>query len=658
MSEKPTAEVASPAKPESSVSPGVSPGVSADDHIEDINPEKDDGSSSTSDDGVRVDNVLKDFTQEEAMTKGRKYALAYGMDPELFAKGAAVARAPSEYAKLGILNDEEIAALDYERSHKWRAIPRKMYMVIVMCSVAAAVQGMDESVTNGANLFWPAALGIGTDSKRDSWLLGLVNGAPYLCCGLVGCWLTGPLNEMMGRKMTIFVTCFISLWCCFWQGFVGSWYHLFVARFFLGFGIGPKSATVPVYAAETTPANIRGALVMMWQMWTAFGIMLGTVFSLAFFYVDNPEGLSGLEFAAQEHRVSKGLNWRLMLGLALIPAIFVCIQVWDCPESPRWLMGKDRHREAFESYNVLRKHPILAARDSFYAYCLYIEEAAAMESKPYATRIKELFTVRRNRNATIASCIVFFMQQFCGINVIAYYSLSVFSESGFSTVNSLLASWGFGMVNTVFALPAVFTIDTFGRKSLLLLTFPLMAIFLLITGFAFWIPELNHNARVGVIAFGIYMFSAVYSSGEGPVPFTYGAEVHELRYRSDGMALGVSVTWFFNFILAITWPSLLRAFKPQGAFGWYAAWNMMGFLMVLLFMRETKGYTLEELDAVFDVPMAAFSSHELHSYWRKFEIKVLRRKVPKLVPLHAKHMVQNKEMDEKAVGKHIDRAGY
>lgn len=135
-----------------------------------------------------------------------------------------------------------------------------------------------------------------------------------------------------------------------------------------------------------------------------------------------------------------------------------------------------------------------------------------------------------------------FMQQFCGINVIAYYSSSIFSQSGFTDFKALIASWGFGMINWVFAFPAVWTIDTFGRRNLLLTTFPLMAVFLLLTGFSFFIPE--GNARLGVVALGIYLFAMAYSPGEGPVPFTYSAEAFPLYVRDVGMSFATAVLWF------------------------------------------------------------------------------------------------------------------
>ncbi len=135
-----------------------------------------------------------------------------------------------------------------------------------------------------------------------------------------------------------------------------------------------------------------------------------------------------------------------------------------------------------------------------------------------------------------------FMQQFCGVNVIAYYSSNIFAESGFNEIQSLLASFGFGLINWLFAFPAVYTIDTFGRRNLLLTTFPLMAIFLLMTGFAFWIPE--GNGRLAVVALGIYLYGMAYSPGEGPVPFTYSAEAYPLHVRDVGMSLSTAVLWF------------------------------------------------------------------------------------------------------------------
>lgn len=405
----------------------------------------------------------------------------------------------------------------------------------------------------------------------------------------------------------------------------------------MGLGVGIKSATVPAYAAETTPATIRGSLVMLWQFFTAVGIMLGYVASLAFYTV-GPNGISG------------GLNWRLMLGSACIPAIIVLIQIPFVPESPRWLMGKNRHEEAYDSLRQLRHTEIEAARDCFYQYVLLREEGS-YEGVPYFRRLWEMFTVRRNRNGALGAWICMFMQQFCGINVIAYYSSSIFLDSGLGIREALIASWGYGMINFIFAIPAVYTIDTFGRRNLLLVTFPIMAAFLLVAGFGFFInQDTNKDGRLACVATGIYLFSATYSAGEGPVPFTYSAEAFPLYIRDLGMGFATATCWFFNFLLAFTWPRLRNAYTVQGAFGWYAAWNVIGFFLVLLFLPETKGLTLEELDDVFGVPLRKHSVYRVREFINNIRKHVFRQLVKPLEPIyhHQRMAVTNPEWNDKA----------
>lgn len=161
-----------------------------------------------------------------------------------------------------------------------------------------------------------------------------------------------------------------------------------------------------------------------------------------------------------------------------------------------------------------------------------------------------------------------------------------------------------------------------------------MAIFLLFTGFSFFIPlESARTARIGFVATGIYLFAIVYSPGAGPVPFTYSAEAYPLYVREYGMALATATTWFFNFVLSITWPSLSAALKPQGAFSFYAMWNIVGFLLVLFFVAETKGRTLEELDAVFSIPtskQAAYGWQQLSYWFRRYARHQKSVKPPKL----------------------------
>lgn len=133
---------------------------------------------------------------------------------------------------------------------------------------------------------------------------------------------------------------------------------------------------------------------------------------------------------------------------------------------------------------------------------------------------------------------------------------------------------------------------------------------LLAAGMSFYIPK-GSNAHLGMIAFFIYLFDAFYSPGEGPVPFTYSAEVFPLTHREVGMSWAVATNNFWASVLSLTFPYMLRAMTPQGAFGFYAGLNLVAFALVFFFLPETKQRTLEELDYVFAVPTRTHAKYQI-----------------------------------------------
>lgn len=147
-----------------------------------------------------------------------------------------------------------------------------------------------------------------------------------------------------------------------------------------------------------------------------------------------------------------------------------------------------------------------------------------------------------------------------------------------------------------------------------------MSFFLLFTGLCFLIPD--QDAMLACIILGTYLFVLVYSPGAGPVPFTYSAEVYPLHVRPQGMTMATATTWFFNCLLALSFPILKTAATPMGAFGMYAAFNLLGFVATLFFVPETKGKSLEELDQVFSVPSKTF-----RAYGKAQAVAFLRRVV-------------------------------
>ncbi|KIW44562.1 uncharacterized protein PV06_03022 [Exophiala oligosperma] len=570
-----------------------------------------------------VRNPLVGIPREQLLQDVENYAGENDLSDilPLLRKGALLAQSPHQFETIPEIDETERQFLREEVTHRWRH-PRILYYTIILNSIAAAIQGWDQTGSNAANLEFPADMGIPDSGpvceakgtcEDNSWLIGFINSCPYIAIAFFAGWISDPVNDILGRRGTIFLGAIFSLLSPIGSAFIQHWGQLVACRILLGIGMGLKEVTVPVFSAENAPTNIRGGLVMSWQLWTAFGIFLGTCANLAI-------------------KDTGHIAWRLQLGSAFIPAVPLVIGIFFCPESPRWLMKKGMHAKAYRSLLRLRRSPLQAARDLYYIHAqliqedILIEESAAATHGNFFTRFVELFTIPRIRRATQASGVVMIAQQMCGINIIAFYSSTVFSNAGASYTGSLLASWGFGLINFLFAWPAVWTIDTFGRRTLLLFTFPNMCWTLLAAGFCFWIPE-SSNAHLGFIALFIYLFDIFYSPGEGPVPFTYSAEVFPLSHREIGMSWAVATNNFWASVLSLTFPRMLQAMTPQGAFGFYAGLNAIAFVMIFLWLPETKQRSLEELDYVFAVPTRTHQHYQISQvapYW--FKKNVLRRK--------------------------------
>ncbi|KAK5221111.1 hypothetical protein LTR72_006670 [Exophiala xenobiotica] len=568
------------------------------------------------------DRNLDANPREQLLLDVEEFANRTGLSDqtELLKKGALVAQNPGDYENVPDLNDEEKDALRIEATKKWRH-PKQLYMTVAVCSIGAAVQGWDQTGTNGANLSFPQVFGLDTPEgqpgyERDFWIIGLVNAAPYLGSAFLGCWLSDPLNFYLGRRGTIFASAMLLIATPLGGAFCQTWEQLLATRIVMGIGMGLKGATTPIFAAENSPAAIRGALVMTWQFWTAFGIFMGTAFNLAVYNAGS-------------------IGWRLQIGSAFIPAVPLAVLVYMCPESPRWCIKHNKHGQAYRSLLRLRNHPLLAARDLYYISTQIDIEQEIVGDSGYITRFIQLFTIPRLRRATLASFVVMIAQQMCGINIMAFYSSTIFAQSGASNMEALLGSFGFGGINFLFAIPAFFTIDTYGRRSLLLFTFPQMAWTLLAAGLAFYIPDTNQSARLGVIALFIYLYAAFYSPGEGPVPFTYSAEVFPLSHREVGMGWAVATCLFWAAVLSLTFPKILEAFTPTGAFGFFAGLNIVALVMIFLWVPETKQRSLEELDYIFAVPTRRFISYNMRT-WLPWFVKryIFWNKDAELKPLY------------------------
>ncbi|KAG5993384.1 hypothetical protein E4U52_001992 [Claviceps spartinae] len=552
---------------------------------------------------AKIRNPLEGISRDQLMQDVESFAQQRGLQGQtaILRKGALVAQDPSNIHGIDgpeKLTARELEVLNEEITHKWR-MPLRLFLTIFTCSIGAAVQGWDQTGSNGANIFFPAYYGIGGSSTHDEIIVGLINAGPYIGSALIGCWLSDPLNNYFGRRGTIFFSAHFCIWPVIGSALCHTWEQQLACRILMGIGMGAKASTVPIYAAENAPASIRGALVMSWQMWTAFGIMLGTAINLAVFKLAGP------------------LNWRLMLGAPFIPAFPLVCLIYLCPESPRWYMKKGRYQEAWKSLIILRRDPIQAARDLYYISAQLEIEQALIGHTNCVSRFTQLFTIPRIRRANLAAFTVMIAQQMCGINIIAFYSTTIFEQAFKQDPNkqfkAMIGSFGFGLVNWLFAFPAFFTIDSFGRRSLLLFTFPQMFWTLLAAGLCTLIDDEGSmaEARTGLVCLFVFLFGAFYSPGEGPVPFTYSAEVYPLSHRETGMGFAVATCLFWAAVLGITFPFLLERLDTIGAFSLYAGFNVIAFVMIFFWVPETMKRTLEELDWVFGVPTRKFAKYQL-----------------------------------------------
>ncbi|KAL2808004.1 hypothetical protein BJX63DRAFT_424941 [Aspergillus granulosus] len=363
---------------------------------------------------------------------------------------------------------------------------------------------------------WPEQFGL----DRNGWKVSIINAAPSFAGSIIGTWVSDPLQ---------------------------------------GYTFGTKSSVAPIFAAEAAMENSRGRILMLWQFFDAMGIALGFIVALIF-----------------------RDSWEVQLGAALIPSLALMILVMLCPESPRFLIRNKRYAEAYKSLRRLRRLEIQAARDLYFIHAQLQQEArlwrprgdAPSTNFPYQDYVEQqnsfkrmlrLFTHPRNRRACVVAFLVMISQQLCGINVLAYYSSNVFGNAASNNKVNWL-SFGFGMSNLIFTSPAFFLIDTRGRRYLLLVSLLGMTVSLLLASFCFQInPEdLRVLAVVGTV---IILFTAFYSIGAGPVPFTLSAEIFPLAFREVGMSFSVMVNFLGLGLLVLFVPRITRGWSENERIG-------------------------------------------------------------------------------------------
>jgi len=379
---------------------------------------------------------------------------------------------------------------------------------------------------------------------------------------VLGSMLGGWPTDRFGRKATLLwigVLYLVSAVGCAFATGVSSF---IAARFIGGLGIGISTVAAPLYISEIAPPAYRGRLAGMFQFNIVFGILIA--------FLSNAL-LAGIGENA----------WRWMLGVAAFPSLLYTLLCFGIPESPRWLLGRKRDREA--GLKVLRLIRPEASPAELEGQA--DEIMAASSEQTTAAR----FWTRRLRVPILLAVLIAFFNQLSGINAVLYFAPRIFEMTGLGAKAALLQSVGIGVTNLIFTFVGLWLIDRLGRRTLLFIgSFG----YILSLGLTSWAFFTGHFSIVPICIFG---FIAAHAVGQGAVIWVFIAEIFPNRHRAEGQALGSFTHWLFAALLTSFFPKMVTAFAPGYVFLFFCAMMVLQLVWVKTMVHETKGVPLEQI---------------------------------------------------------------
>ena len=360
---------------------------------------------------------------------------------------------------------------------------------------------------------------------------GFVTGSLLIGC-LIGALVGGSLSDKYGRKpMLIFSAILLGISGLGCWLYAPGWIWLTIYRFVGGFGVGVLSAVIPSYISEISPANLRGTLVSFYQMGVVIGILVAYLFN----------------FGIRD-------NWHLMLSLPFFFAVADILLLLMLPESPTWL------------------------------------EVRGKEKGEQSARFGDLFRGKVGK-IVFLGCMLAFFQQITGINVVVNYAPSILDKIGVGN-DPLLQTVYIGIANLIFTIIAMWLVDKFGRKTLLITGGIGCFISLAYLTYAYSTPTPSSLgvliAIIGYIAFFALSFS--------PLMFVVTAEMYPSKIRGTAMALSTGISWACAFIVVQFYPWMEATMGANIAFGIFAALILAACFFIAFCIPETKGKTLEQIE--------------------------------------------------------------
>lgn len=444
---------------------------------------------------------------------------------------------------------------------------RRLGQVAMVATLGGLLFGYDTGVINGA--IQPMSAELGLDSSH----IGVVTSS-LLVGAAIGAITIGKMADAIGRRKTILflATLFLvgSIACSLAPGLT----ILILGRVLLGLAVGGASTVVPVFLAELAPYEIRGSLSGRNEMMIVVG-------QLAAFIVN---AILGNLWGHHD------FIWRAMLAVCALPAVFLFIGMLRMPESPRWLLTQGRKEEAFEILATIRSEERAAAevRDIERT----IESEQTLVSPSVSSMLKDKWIIR----IVFVGVALAVFQQLTGINSIMYYGSIVLEEAGFAANAALIANIAPGIIAVIGAFIALWMMERINRRTTVITGYSLVTVFhLLIGSSAFWLPE-GSAIRPWVLLILIVGFVGSMQTFLNVATWVLLSEIFPQQIRAFGMGFAVFCLWTVNAIVAYVFPVALDAVGLNNTFFGFAAINAVAVLVMVKFLPETRGKSLEEVE--------------------------------------------------------------
>ncbi len=437
-------------------------------------------------------------------------------------------------------------------------LPMRALVTCGLASLAGLMFGLDIGVIAGALGFIGKAFGAGT--RTEEWIVSIMMVGAAL--GAAG---AGTLSYRLGRRTSLLVGALLFVAGALLCAFAGGVATLMIGRVVLGLAIGIVAFTSPLYISEVAPSHWRGAMVSLYQLMVTIGILLAFV---------------------SDSLLTPSGNWRLMLGIIVVPGLAFLVAVLFLPESPRWFLLHGRDEQARMVLRGLRDDPAEVEREI---------EGIRTELTVWQSGTAMFRGNRNFRRSVYLGVGLQVVQQLTGINVIMYYAPKIFGLAGFGAGASNWATAVVGLCNVLATLLAIAFADRWGRKPMLAAGFVTMAAGMAAVGILLGLGVHSEFGRILLVAM-VLVFIIGFAAAPGPLIWTLCSEIQPLQGRDFGVAVSTFTNWAANWLVGNTFLTLLAVLGQADTFWLFAVLNAGFVLFVVFLVPETKGVSLESIE--------------------------------------------------------------